>query len=103
MLLHQLYEPHQLVCILCNAIFCGLQSVTGLREAVQLKVGSKFQCNVLTLRKDKYKWQTAAINITARAYSWDGNNVPSELNVFEFTGVGTTSRTLRALSNDGKE
>jgi hypothetical protein len=69
MLLDQLYEPHQLVRILCNAIFCGLQNVTGLREAVQLKVGTKFQCDVLTLRKDEYKWQTAAIDIIAAACS----------------------------------
>ncbi len=91
MLLDQLYEPHQLVHILCNAIFCGLQNVTGLREAVQLKVGSR---DVLTLRKDKYKWQTAAIDITAGACSLDGNNVPPELNVFELAGVGTISRAL---------
>jgi hypothetical protein len=68
-----------------------------------LKVGSKFQCDVLTLRKDKYEWQTAAIDITARACSWDGNNVPPELNMFELAVVGTTSKALRALSNDGKE
>ena len=68
-----------------------------------LKVGSKFQCDVLTLRKDEYEWQTAAIDITAGACSWDGNTIPAKLNVFELAGVGTTSRALRALSNDGKE
>jgi hypothetical protein len=39
MLLDQSYEPCQLVHILCNAIFCGLQNVTGFREAVQLAKG----------------------------------------------------------------
>jgi hypothetical protein len=48
-----LYEPHQLVHVLCNAI----------------KVGSKFQRDVLTLRKDEYIWQTAAIDIIAAACS----------------------------------
>jgi hypothetical protein len=96
MLLDQSYEPCQFVHILCNAIFCGLQNVTGFREAVHLKVGSKFQRDFLTLREDGYEWQTAAIGITAGACSQDGDTIPAKLNVFELAGVGSMSRALQA-------
>jgi hypothetical protein len=97
MLLDQSYKLHQLVHILCNAIFCGLQNVTGFREAVQLKVGSKFQCDVLTLREDGYVWQTAAIDITAGACSrMVIPFLPSLMCLNWQGGVGTMSRALRA-------
>jgi len=98
----QMYEPHQLVPLICNAIFCGLQNVTRQKEAVVLQDRQKFCRKVLKLTNDSYEWLIVNLKVNGRACLRQGDS-PKEFYVFELAGTGMTSRAFRALTVDGKQ
>ena len=103
MLSDKSYEPHQLVPLICNAIFCGLQNVTGQKEAMVLQDGSMFSHKVLKLTKDGYEWLIVNLKVNGPARLLQGQEEPpEEYCAFELAGTGVTSRVLRALTMDGK-
>jgi hypothetical protein len=103
MLSNEAYETHQLVPLLCNAIFCGLQNITEQKQAMMLQDGSMFRRKVLKLTKDSYEWLFVEMKVKGPACLLQGQEEPpEEYCCFELAGTGATSRALRALTMDGK-
>jgi hypothetical protein len=96
------YEAHQLVKVLCNIIFCGLQNLKGEKEVYNLSPGCELSMPALKLTKEGYDWvQLDHLKVSREILSRQVN--PQNFYVIGMVGVGKTSRAFRAVTESGHE
>jgi hypothetical protein len=113
----QVYKAHELVPVLCNAIFCGMQNIHWTQKTMSLSNDIHCEGCFLQLMPDGYKWVQGTLPFSGKPNMRDKKSLnrrtrslfvanregKNEYTVVELLGVGETSRALRAVTTDGDE
>jgi hypothetical protein len=97
------YSPHELVPVLCNAIFCSLQNFQGQKRVRRLSPQSRICQNALKLTNTGYEWKRLNNMEVVGPAKTENDTKPNEYYVIDVVGSGSTSRAFRAVTSEGGE
>jgi hypothetical protein len=97
------YNPHELVPVLCNAIFCSLQNFRGQKRVRRLLPHSRICQNALKLTNLGYEWKMLNNMEVVGPAKIENNKKPNEYYLIDVVGSGSTSRAFRAVTSKGGE
>jgi hypothetical protein len=97
------YSPHELVPVLCNAIFCSLQNFQGQNRVRRLSPQSRICQNALKLTNTGYEWKRLNNMEVVGPAKTENDTKPNEYYVIDVVGSGSTSRAFRAVTSEGGE
>jgi hypothetical protein len=97
------YLPHELVPVLCNAIFCSLQNFQRQKRVRRLLPRSRICQNALKLTNKGYEWKRLNNMEVEGPAKRENGKKPNEYYVIDVVGSGSTSRAFRAVTSKGGE